>query len=169
MLRYCKGTRVPVGRCSRLAQGNEVLQSLIWTWHKDGARKAREGSSAVLTHSFNCLHRCYLGGFVPVLAGSFQIPPSLENSFSFAQAAEMVSATGLVLSGKLPTTTTILAKVRAGDLDPKLQPVSLLLARMETCPTCQLWISLLIRNNIDCNLNLTLGWCHQTERHSSVH
>lgn len=73
---------------------------------------------------------------------------ALDNSFSFAQAAEMVSATGLVLSGKLPTTTTILAKVRAGDLDPKLQPVSLLLARMETCPTCQLWISLLIRNNI---------------------
>lgn len=47
------------------------------------------------------------------------IPIPLPNSRD-----DQLRATGLVLSGELPTATPLLAKARAGDLDPKLQVIS---------------------------------------------
>lgn len=57
----------------------------------------------------------------------FQTPSSFRELLFLSTSSrdDQLGATGLVLSGKLPTATPLHAQVRAGDPDPELQLISL--------------------------------------------
>lgn len=141
-------------------------------WHKGAATKASKWSS-IANSDLQCIRTSMssLFFFLPqcpwvekqclfrqilikqVQASDNFLPSTSRRDDRVLQAQSFKN----FLPGNVLTATIPLVKVNERLLNRKVLPFSVLLPRMEICPPCQLWISLSIRNNTYCNINLTRG------------